>query len=113
MGIKMYNGVWGVEDDTPIEGAEIMFKNVEGGVQIDYDGLTLDLILNKETTSTDWTDGADIGVEEIQDITFLPTGVAISGSVMKPSEFKRAIKSEFWERVDEEGNAKPLALGWI
>ena len=32
---------------------------------------------------------------------------------MKPSEYMRAVKSEFWERVDEEGNAKPLALGWI
>ena len=76
-----------------------MFKNVEGGVQIDYDGLTLDMILNKETSSTAWTDGAemktytwrtgpnslrirnsvaDIGVEEIQDITFLPAGVSVS-----------------------------------
>ena len=82
-----------------VEGAEIMFKNVEGGVQIDYDGLTLDMILNKETSSTAWTDGAemktytwrtgpnslrirnsvaDSGVEEIQDITFLPTGIAVS-----------------------------------
>ena len=82
-----------------VEGAEIMFKNVDGGVQIDYSGLTLDLLINKETTTTEWTDGeemktytwktgpnsvrirnsvAAIGVEEIQDITFLPAGVSVS-----------------------------------
>ena len=83
-----------------MEGVEILFKNVEGGVQIDAEGLTLDLLVNKETSSTEWTaDGAemktftwrtgpnslrirnsvaDSGVEEIQDITFLPTGIAVS-----------------------------------
>ena len=83
-----------------VEGVEILFKNVEGGVQIDAEGLTLDLLVNKETSSTEWTtDGAemktytwrtgpnslrirnsvaDSGVEEIQDITFLPAGIAVS-----------------------------------
>ena len=77
-----------------------MFKNVDGGVQLEAEGLTLDLLLNKETTSTEWTEGGeemktytwrtgpssvrirnsveDIGVVEIQDINFLPNGIAVS-----------------------------------
>merc|ERR1712010_179681 len=33
--IKVYNGVWGYQEDAPVEGVEITFKNVEGGVQLD------------------------------------------------------------------------------
>ena len=37
----------------------------------------------------------------------------ITAHVTKPAEFKSAVKHEFYERVDEDGKATTLSLGWV
>merc|ERR1711862_570433 len=52
--------------------------------------------------------GGDNGIVETSDLHFLPNGVQISKVVTKG--FQSAHNIEFYERVDEDGNAKTLQI---
>merc|ERR1711963_1231113 len=114
-----YNKVWGYEGDGD-------------GLTVKFGELSLDMKYYMETTSTEWTDGAEMktytwrtspnsirirnmvedkGIVETSDLHFLPNGVQISKVVTKG--FQSAHNLEFYERVDEDGNAKTLQIGWI
>merc|ERR1712227_335910 len=102
------------------------------GLTVKFGELGLDMKYNEETTSTEWTEGAEMktytwrtgpntirirnmvednGIVETSDLQFLPNGVSISKVVTKG--FQSAHQLEWYERVGEDGKAKTLMLGWI
>merc|ERR1712221_28680 len=119
--VKAYNAVWGYDG----EGAD----EVEG-TEVSIGELTLDMKYNQETTSTGWTtDGSELktytwrtgpnsirlrntngDVTEMKDLVFHPNGFSASGSVS--NKVTSAFQAEFYERVDENGAAKTLYLGY-
>ena len=82
-----------------VEGIKITITELDdnAGLSLDYEGLTLDMKYNEETTSTGWTEGEmktfswrtgpnslrirntveDLGVVEHKDLRFTPTGVQV------------------------------------
>merc|ERR1712198_192457 len=70
---------------------------------------------NTLTQETDAIESA--GVYEIRTYNFYPAGVQVSEVASKPGTWSLMGNSvaltSIMERVDEEGNAKPLTLGWM
>merc|ERR1711872_189373 len=69
-------------------------------------------ILTQETDAMEAS-----GIYEMRSYTFYPAGVQISAVASKPGTWSLMGNSvsinSLMERVDEDGNAKPLMLGWM